>query len=418
MVKRLLEKFKKTDQALLEDDSRSGSLFAVTSLYDTPDEIIHAAKEVADLGFKDYDVYTPYPVHGLDDAMKLKESQVGKVSFTFGLIGTISALSMIGWMSGIDYQNIIGGKPFFNLPASIPITFELTILFCGIMTVFGMLLLFNKLPQISNPLQDTNFMKRVASDKFGIAIEATDPLFNESQVKDLFAKLHGKDIGIVNYPEDLLVKETPIFDKKFLGTLVLTAIIVSGGTYLMLNQLTFILPFNWMHWQFRVNPQTTSTFYSDGRSMREPVEGTVARGFMPYQYKGLPDSVIKVLSNPLPTSQKVLDQGQYRFNTYCSPCHGYYGKGDSRLHGQFPAPPSLHSDKVRNWPDGNIYNVITNGQNIMPSYAKQIPREDRWAIVHYIRALQRSGNATEEDLKTQPAPTTTNVAPVKKEGEK
>ncbi len=415
MVKRFLEKFKQTDQKLLGDDKRSGSLFAVTSLYDTPDEIISAASEVAKLGFTDFDVYTPYPVHGLDDAMQLKESKLGLVSFTFGLIGTISALSMIGYMSGIDYQNIIGGKPFFNLPASIPITFELTILFCGLMTAFGMLLLFDKLPQISNPLHDTGFMKRVSSDKYGIAIEATDPLFNESQVKDLFGKLNGKDIGSVNYNEDLLVKETPIFDKKFLGTLALTAIIVAGSTYLMLNYLTFILPYNWMHWQFRGNPQTVSTFYSDGRTMRDPVEGTVARGFMPYQYKGMPDSVIKVLANPLPSSEKVLSQGQYRFNTYCTPCHGNYGKGDSKLHGQFPAPPSLHSDKVRNWPDGNIYNVITNGQNIMPSYAKQIPREDRWAIVHYIRTLQRSQNATDLDLEKQPPPPKTEV---KKEGEK
>ena len=415
MVKRFLENFKRTDKKLLDDDSRSGSLFAVTTLFDTPDELIHAAKEVVSMGYKDFDAFTPYPVHGLDDAMNLKESQIGKVSFSFGLLGTITALSMMGWMSGVDYQNIIGGKPFFNLPASIPITFELTILFCGIMTTFGMLLLFNKLPQISNPLQDSPFMKRVSSDKFGIAIESHDPLFNESQVKDLFAKVHGKEISSVYYNDDQLVKETPIFDKKFLGVLGVTAIIVAGGTYLMLNYLTFILPYDWMHWQFRANPQTVSTFYSDGRTMRDPVEGTVARGFMPYQYKGLPDSVVKALSNPLPVNDKTIAQGQYRFNTYCSPCHGYYGKGDSRLHGQFPAPPSLHIDKLKNWPDGNIYNVITNGQNIMPSYAKQIPRDDRWAIVNYIRVLQRSQNAADTDLQNQPAPKTDAKTETKKE---
>jgi mono/diheme cytochrome c family protein len=85
--------------------------------------------------------------------------------------------------------------------------------------------------------------------------------------------------------------------------------------------------------------------------------------------------------------------------TFCSPCHGNFGRGDSRLQGQFPNPPTLHFDKVRNWPDGNIYHVMTDGQNIMPSYATQISKDDRWAIVQYIRVLQRAQNAKESDLK-------------------
>jgi hypothetical protein len=69
------------------------------------------------------------------------------------------------------------------------------------------------------------------------------------------------------------------------------------------------------------------------------------------------------------------------------------------LQGQFPNPPTLHSDKVRNWPDGNIYHVMTDGQNIMPSYATQVSKDDRWAIVQHIRVLQRAQNAKESDLK-------------------
>ena len=65
---------------------------------------------------------------------------------------------------------------------------------------------------------------------------------------------------------------------------------------------------------------------------------------------------------------------------------------------QFPKPPSLHNQKVLNWTDGNIFHVITNGQNVMPSYAEQVPVDDRWAIIHYIRSLQRSKNAADEDL--------------------
>jgi mono/diheme cytochrome c family protein len=71
------------------------------------------------------------------------------------------------------------------------------------------------------------------------------------------------------------------------------------------------------------------------------------------------------------------------------------------LNGQFPNPPSLHSDKVRNWQDGNIFHVVMNGQNVMPSYAKQISGDDIWAIIHYIRALQRSQNAKDSDLEVK-----------------
>ena len=105
------------------------------------------------------------------------------------------------------------------------------------------------------------------------------------------------------------------------------------------------------------------------------------------------------LVNPLLPTAANLARGKSKFLTFCSPCHGNFARGESRLQGQFPKPPTLHSDKVRNWPDGNIYNVITEGQNAMPSYASQIPREDRWAIILYLRALQRAQHPKESDFK-------------------
>ena len=133
--------------------------------------------------------------------------------------------------------------------------------------------------------------------------------------------------------------------------------------------------------------------------MRPPVEGTVARGYMPYPFKGKPEEAGKNLIDPLLPTKDVLDRGQEKFLTYCSPCHGNFGRGDSRLQGQFPNPPTLLSEKLRSWPDGSIYHVITEGQNVMPSYASQISRDDRWAIIQYIRALQRAQHAHESDFK-------------------
>jgi mono/diheme cytochrome c family protein len=133
--------------------------------------------------------------------------------------------------------------------------------------------------------------------------------------------------------------------------------------------------------------------------MRPPVPGTVARDFIPYPFKGKPEEAGKYLINPLLPTKEIVERGKSKYLTFCSPCHGNFGRGDSRLQGQFPNPPTLNSDKVRNWPDGSIYHVITEGQNAMPSYAPQISREDRWAIIQYIRILQRAQNAKESDLK-------------------
>jgi len=177
-----------------------------------------------------------------------------------------------------------------------------------------------------------------------------------------------------------------------------TAIIVSIGTYLMLNKLMYIEPFNWMMEQDKIVAQNSSEFFDDGRGMRLPVEGTIARGFIPYPYMGEANPE-EVLANPLLPTKENIELGQRKFLTYCSPCHGNFGDGDSRLNGQFPNPPTLHSNRARDFSDGLIYHIMTNGQNIMPSYASQITREERWTIVNYIRVLQRAKNANDSDLE-------------------
>jgi hypothetical protein len=390
----------KINEKLLKTESRSGKLYAVSALFDTPDQIIQAANTVAGAGYKKFDVLTPYPLHGLDDAMKLKPTKIGWVGLFAGLSGTTLAFLMIWWMVGVDYKNVFGGKPFFNLPPSIPIMFELTVLLSALSLVGFLIAVFNKLPANANPLMDTDFIRHVTSDKFGAYIEADDPKFNYNEVHDLFTGLGASsisDIHEVVYDEGKT--KNPLLDLKFLSNLAgagITAVIV---TYVVLEYVIFLPPFNWMHRQPKVLPQTSSEFFKDGYSMRKPVEGTVARGFIPYEFKGMPDSLISIVPNPLPITKEVLETGKKRFDTYCSPCHGYYGKGDSRLRGQFPIPPTLHSEKVRKWKDANIYHVITNGQNVMPSYERQISRDDRWAIIHYLRVLQRSQNAPDSDFE-------------------
>jgi len=388
------------NEKFLKTEPRSGEIYVVSALFNTADEIIHAAEEVSGAGYKKFDVLTPYPIHGMDGAMKLKETKIGWVGLLAGMSGTALAFLMIWWMVGVDFKNVFGGKPFFNLPPSIPIMFEVTVLLSALTLAGSLIAVFNKLPANANPLMDTDFIKHVTSDKFGIYIEASDPKFNHEEVKNLFANLGSTAISDIYYPVyDEGKTKNPLLDFRFVGNVAAVAVVTVIVTYFVLEYLLFMPPFNWMHRQPKVLPQTSSEFFKDGYSMRKPVEGTVARGFIPYEFKGMPDSLLVVVPNPLPVTKEILERGKKKFDTYCSPCHGYYGKSDSRLRGQFPVPPTLHSEKVMKWKDANIYHVITNGQNVMPSYERQISRDDRWAIIHYLRVLQRSQNAPDSDVE-------------------
>jgi len=156
-----------------------------------------------------------------------------------------------------------------------------------------------------------------------------------------------------------------------------------------------------MHDQPRFKPLAMSDFYSDQRSARTPVEGTVARGQLhedPYFYTG------KIGNSPgdympFPVTEDVLARGRERFNIYCTPCHSRLGDGNGIIVQRgFRRPPSYHTERLRKAPLGYFFDVMTNGFGAMPDYASQIPPHDRWAIVAYIRALQLSQNATLADV--------------------
>lgn len=373
------------------------NLYGYTGLFDTPDEIIEAAHKTAESKFKKYDVHTPYPVHGMDDAMKLKPSRLPYVALVVGLSALFGMLGFMYWISTIDYPVIVGGKPFFSFPAWVPVLFEITVLSASIATVVSMIAIFFKFPNISHPLHDTEFMKSVTSDKYGISIDVTDE-DNSEEAESFLKSIGAKNVSAIYWDNEEVNFKNTVLQPKFLALLLVLIIGVSGATYFTLNKLMFMVPFNWMREQAKYIPQEESTFFEDGFAMRNPVAGTIPRGLMPYKFTKKPEESAALI-NPLEITKPNLDLGKKKFDIYCSPCHGYFAEGNSRLRGQFPNPPSLHSEKVRTWTDGRIFNVLTDGQNVMPSYAYQLTRNERWAVILYVRALQRSLNAKESDLK-------------------
>jgi len=152
--------------------------------------------------------------------------------------------------------------------------------------------------------------------------------------------------------------------------------------------------------QPKYKPLRPSEFWPDGRSSRPVVPGTIARGMPPADSpKVTGKSGSTYVANPLPRTVAVLARGRERYDIYCSPCHDRVGTGDGMIVERgYKAPPTFHQDRLRGVADGYLFQTMTEGFGVMPSYAQQIPVDDRWAIAAYIRVLQRSQNATIDDV--------------------
>jgi mono/diheme cytochrome c family protein len=164
--------------------------------------------------------------------------------------------------------------------------------------------------------------------------------------------------------------------------------------------------------QPKFRAQQANPMFADGRAMRPPVAGTVARGELREDaatYAGKTAAGEWVSAIPVAVTARLMKRGQERYDVFCTPCHGFAGNGDGivakradRLQeGTWTPPSSLHTDLVRSRPDGQLFNTITNGVRTMPAYGSQIPVADRWAIVAYVRALQRSQNASVADVPAE-----------------
>jgi mono/diheme cytochrome c family protein len=416
-----------------EAPPKDGPLFGVLAEYDSPGALVEAAKEVRDAGYTRWDCYSPFPVHGLDPAMGIKRTILPWIVFGGGLAGLLGGIGLQWWTNGFHWPWIVSGKPFFSIPANIPITFETTVLLSGLTCFFAMWTL-NKLPKPWHPFFRNDRFTRVTDDGFFIGIEAEDPKFDHDRTAAL---LDGAGAVAV---EDCHIDPDPA--KKKIPRPIMAFIVIS--TMLALVPFALIAKArasksdkpHWhiipdMDFQPKAKAQTESDFFEDGRSMRMPVEGTVARGELradDHFYKGtvleaqqvettnaLGETVVTTKMVPrwadtFPDNDKFrvdaehMKRGQERFNIYCSPCHGESGNGQGMVATRarevptsgWNAPTDVNAAALQ--PHGQIFNTITHGIRQMPAYGPQIPPEDRWAIVLYVRALQRSQNATMEDV--------------------
>jgi mono/diheme cytochrome c family protein len=188
-------------------------------------------------------------------------------------------------------------------------------------------------------------------------------------------------------------KFTYVMAIVLLAVVSCTAIVLSGNrTWFSETPPVEVLPN--MDLQFKDIPQSGNTFFSDRKSYRDPVEGTVARGASTYTL-GQGDIEAAETNNVdpnLPKSDFVLSRGQNRFNVFCSPCHNYDAKGNSRVavRGEWAGIPDLTRPETSALSNARVFHIISAGQNLMPSYADKLSPTDRWTIVYYLRSLQNN----------------------------
>ncbi len=185
----------------------------ITGSFDDEGILFPAVKEVRKAGYKIHDVYTPFPIHGLDKALGLRETSLHTAGFIYGITGTATAVGFITWALTYDWPIVFGGKPFFSLPAWIPITFELTVLFASV----GMVLTFCYLCQLAPFVKKDHFDLRSTDDLFVMALECTNKT-NEIEVIAFLQHLGAKDVKVqlkeTRWWLGRYDKETKMFEHK------------------------------------------------------------------------------------------------------------------------------------------------------------------------------------------------------------
>ncbi len=442
--------------------------------YADDDQLLDAARKVRDSGYTRIDAFTPFAVHGIDEALGIKPTVLPWFTLCAGFTGLTIALSMEYYMNAVSYPYIISGKPYASWPAFIPVAFELTVLFSAFTTVFAMLGL-NGLPRFSSPVFSNPKFDRATDDRFFLWIDSKDKYFNSEKVQSLLTSTGALSVEEVREDDSPSDVPKPIIFAIIAGILVT---LIPGSIVLNMRNAksgeSRLHVFFDMDFQPSRHTQSKTTIFPDGRVQRPPVPGTLARGelgitdpytlgydpaqtvgndstsaaakLVSFQQEGdaaTPDNKSEAVDGaaehgaqpaadgaapaatagvpnyawltelPLEATDKLFELGRHKFEQNCAVCHGYGGYGNGLVaqraaelaQGYWLQPANLHDKAIEEQPVGRIYYTITHGKGKMGSYAASLNPHERWAVVAYIKALQRSQNAQASDVPTGAAVT-------------
>ncbi len=362
-----------------------------------PDQLLGAVKHLRmKMGLNVLDTFTPFPVHGMDDALGLKPSRLTWVCGGFAILGFLAAVVLQLWTSVVDYPLVVGGKPLASIPAFVPVTFELTVLFAALGTVFSFLAISGLRPRI----YPKDLLPGVNDDKFWLVAE-----FGRegtlAQVQAGLLPFH--PVVLERHFHDL---PNPKFLDRPVGSLAVLAAAFLPPVVMLGIGLSFNRDLTKRVTQFDAGmmyPTSVQAFdpnpvLAKGQVLQAPPEGTMPRGLTPLGFEAGKEEAIRAgaeLKNPLEATPVNAARGKVVWDRVCATCHGFQGKGDGAVIGKFPNPPNLLIAKYLAYGDGQLFHTATFGgpEKIMKGFADQLSREDRWRAVMHLRTLQKEAEA-------------------------
>ncbi|RJP21901.1 MAG: DUF3341 domain-containing protein [Candidatus Omnitrophota bacterium] len=179
-----------------KERTEPATVYGLLAEFSDAGAIVQSAEQVRKAGYTRWDVHTPFPVHGLDEAMGIRPTILPWIVLGAGLSGLVAGLGLQWWTNAVDYPLLISGKPIFSLPANIPVIFEVTVLLSAVTTVFALFGL-NGLPRLYHPVFTNQRFRRATADRFFIVIEANDPLFDAEKTQSLLSSLGATAVEVV-----------------------------------------------------------------------------------------------------------------------------------------------------------------------------------------------------------------------------
>lgn len=439
-----------------------GRFLGLLARFEDPHALVEGCDQARQAGYTKMDAFSPFPVHGIDDAIGIRRTRLPVMVFCVALFACglgiflqwyTNAFHHNGLFPGYDFK--ISGKPMFSLPANIPVIFEIIVLLSAFTAFFGMWAL-NGLPKLSNPLFRHPEFRRSTADGFFLFVEQADSNFDQERTRQQLLDWGADLVDPIHSPDEEL--QVPGYFKLVILILISLALVPPVVVYreqFGKNELPRMHFNPDMDRQYRSEAQDASppqggegTLFADKRAMRPDPAGTIARGelarltdkeFYAGIRNGTPDraqalaelakkgplvsmdpeldwltefpSRIRTQLESKESANRLFERGRERFDVYCAACHGYSGDGNGLVSRRgiaikladsqksaWIAAKSLHDPAVVKQPVGKIFDTITYGRAGMAPYRSQITAEDRWAIVLFVKALQLSRFGEQKDI--------------------
>jgi hypothetical protein len=177
----------------MQEQKPAPALYGLLAEFENHEVLLRAAQRAYQAGYRSLDAYSPYPVHGLDEAIGVRRTRLPYLVLGCGLLGALTGIALQYWVSAIEYPLNVGGRPFFSWPSFVPVTFECGIFFAAFSAAIGMILA-NKLPMPYHPLFNVPAFGRASQDRFFLCVESTDPLFDAEKTRAFLQGLNPHEV--------------------------------------------------------------------------------------------------------------------------------------------------------------------------------------------------------------------------------